>query len=412
MTTFRWIPNELSRLEAAGLLRRRRCVAPLHGGRCRVDGRSLLNFASNDYLDLAGDPRVVEAARSALSSGAGARASALVCGRSDWHVKLEERLAAFEENEAALLFPTGYAANVGTIGALAGPGDVVFCDRLNHASLVDGCKLSGAKLRVYPHRDLARLEHTLKKATASDATQSETGQSLIPYPSSLIRAPRRLIVTDSVFSMDGDLAPLRELCDLADRYEAMLLVDEAHATGVFGERGRGVAELQGVEHRGLVRVGTLSKALGAQGGFVSGERRLIEWLWNRARTQVFSTALAPSLCAAACTALDLIDQEPERRRTLLAHSARFRARLVERGIETPADGTGPIIPVLTGDAQRTLDVARRLEERGVLVAPIRPPTVPRDTSRLRISLTCAHDDEALATLAVGLEECLQRERPR
>jgi 8-amino-7-oxononanoate synthase len=190
----------------------------------------------------------------------------------------------------------------------------------------------------------------------------------------------------------------------------MLLVDEAHATGVFGERGRGVAELQGVEHRGLVRVGTLSKALGTQGGFVSGEHRLIEWFWNRARTQMFSTALAPAACAAACTALDVIDQEPERRQSLLARSARFRARLLDRGIETPADGTGPIVPVLTGDVRRTLSVALRLEERGMLVAAIRPPTVPRDASRLRISLTCAHEDEALATLAVALEECLRAER--
>jgi 7-keto-8-aminopelargonate synthetase-like enzyme len=407
-----WVADELSRLEADGLLRRRRCVVPLPGGRCEVDGRPLLNFASNDYLDLAGDPRVVEAARAALAAGAGARASALVCGRGNWHVRLEERLAAFEGTEAALLFPTGYAANVGTIGALVGPGDIAFCDRLNHASLVDGCKLSGAKLRVYPHRDLARLEDALKKAAVSDATRSETGQPRISHPSSLIRAPRRLIVTDSVFSMDGDLAPLRELCDLADRYDAMLLVDEAHATGVFGERGRGVAELERVEHRGLVRVGTLSKALGTQGGFVSGERRTIEWLWNRARTQTFSTALAPAMCAAACAALDVIDQEPERRHTLLARSARFRARLVERGIATLADGAGPIVPVLTGDPRRTLSVARRLEEGGVLVAAIRPPTVPRDTSRLRISLTYAHDDEALEGLAVALDDCLRAERSR
>src|SRR5262249_6841151 len=218
---------------------------------------------SNDYLNLAHDARVVAAARETLDrAGVGATASALVCGRSSWHARLEERLALFEGQPAALLFPTGFAANAGTIGALAGPDDTVFSDRLNHASLIDGCRLSRASVHVYSHDDLAVLARALQDVPT---------------------AGRRLIVTDAVFSMDGDLAPLTDLCDLARRHGAILLVDEAHATGVFGERGRGAAEFMGVEDGALVRVGTLSKAVGAMGGFVTGSQSLIEWLWNRAR---------------------------------------------------------------------------------------------------------------------------------
>jgi 8-amino-7-oxononanoate synthase len=401
-----WINSELDRLDHEGLRRKRRCVRPLAGGRCAVDGRELSNFAGNDYLDLAGDARVIAAATEALQqSGTGARASALVCGRTEWHERLEERLAAFEGTEAAILFPTGYAANVGTITALVGPGDTVFCDRLNHASLVDGCRLSGARFRVYPHCDLTGLERELEKPTGTHEARTPAPSSLISQPSSLI-PPLRLIVTDSVFSMDGDLAPLPQLCDLAERHGAMLLVDEAHATGVFGARGRGVAELKGVEGRGIIRVGTLSKAIGAQGGFVCGPQRLIDWLWNSARTQMFSTALAPAACAAACAALDIIEREPERRARLLRMCDWFRSRLVESGIATPASSTGPIVPIIVGDATRTMQAAQGLEERGFLVGAIRPPTVPRGTSRLRISITAGHDEDALEGLARAVDEVM------
>ncbi|MEZ6057908.1 MAG: aminotransferase class I/II-fold pyridoxal phosphate-dependent enzyme [Planctomycetaceae bacterium] len=217
-----WLDDELANVAAAGLLRRRRVVRPLPHGRCEVDGRTLINFATNDYLDLASHPRVVEMAQQALAElGAGGRGSALIVGRTPWHDSLENRLARFEGTAAAILFPSGYAANVGTITALVGPDDAVFCDRLNHASLIDGCRLSRAKFHVYPHRDVSALDNILSKrsATASTATGA--------------RLPRRLIVTDSLFSMDGDIAPLRELVEVADRHEAMLLIDEAHATGVF-----------------------------------------------------------------------------------------------------------------------------------------------------------------------------------
>lgn len=373
------LAHELDQRARDGLLRTRRRVVPLEQGWCEVDGCKLRNFAANDYLGLAADQRVLEAAACALDeAGAGARASALVCGRTGWHDRLETELARFEGAEAALLFPTGYAANVGAVTALAGPGDAVCCDRLNHASLVDGCKLSGAKLLVYPHRDVAALAEILKQREGFR---------------------RRLIVTDSLFSMDGDAAPLNELAELAARYDALLLVDEAHATGLFGANGRGLTEHCGLDESRLVKVGTLSKAVGSQGGFVVGPRVLIAWLFNTARTQMFSTALAPAACAAALAAIEIIRSEPERRERLLSESARLRELLRQSGVELTATTIGPIIPVVLGDAARTAAAARRLEEQGHLVACIRPPTVPRETSRLRISLSAAHSPADIDALA-------------
>jgi 8-amino-7-oxononanoate synthase len=294
-------------------------------------------------------------------------------------------LARFERTEAAILFPTGYAANVGTVAALVGEGDVVMGDRLNHASLVDGCRLSGATFRPFAHCDPEALDRELKKHPA---------------------ARRRLVVTDGVFSMDGDVAPLPELLDVARRHDAMLLVDEAHATGVWGARGAGVCERQGVHAADVIRVGTLSKGVGAQGGFVAGSQTLIDWLWNRARTQMFSTALAPPLCAAACAAIDIIEAEPDRRGRLLARCDVFRAALMRQHVEFIAESRGPIVPIVLGDERRTLNVAAALEERGFLVGAIRPPTVQRGTARLRISITAAHGESMLSALARAISECV------
>ena len=377
---------ELAALESAGLRRGRRETRPLFGGACEIDGRRLWNFASNDYLGLAGDPRVVDAAQTALAEASvGASASALVAGRTPWHVRLEQALARFEGQEAAILFPTGYAANVGTIAALVDESDVVFCDRLNHASLIDGCRLSGAKLRVFRHSELETLERELHKAATFR---------------------RRLIVTDAIFSMDGDVAPLRELCGLAERFEADVLVDEAHGTGVFGEQGRGVCEQLCVEDRVAVRVGTLSKAIGTLGGFVAGPQSLVDWLWNKARPQVFSTALPPAICAAAVTAIEIIRSEPERRSKLWQNSDFVRRELAQLKIDVSLDSVGPIIPIPLGDPDAAVAAQRKLEERGCLVAAIRPPTVPQGTSRLRISLSAAHDELALKTLVAALLEVL------
>jgi 8-amino-7-oxononanoate synthase len=373
---FPWLDDALRDLEGEGLLRTRRVVKSLPDGWCEIDGRRLANFASNDYLNLAHDPRVNAAAREALeAAGSGASASALVTGRSVWHAKLEARLAAFEETEAALLFPTGYAANLGTITALVDADDVIFCDRLNHASLIDGCRLSGARLRVYRHDQLDKLERELRKSA--------------DYR-------RRLIVTDSLFSMDGCPAPLVELCDLAARYDSALLIDEAHATGLFGAQGRGLAELYGVEdHPQLIRTGTLSKALGSLGGFVSGSQQLIDWLYNRARPQMFSTALPPAACAAAVAAIDIVEQEPQRRQKLLASCDAFRQHLVDAGCHIPAGGMGPIVPIILNEPERAVTMAATLEAAGFLVAAIRPPTVPTGTSRLRVTLGVGHADDVV-----------------
>lgn len=386
-----WLAQELAALQQAGLWRRRRELTLLPQGRCRVDGRELWNFAANDYLGLADDPRVIAAAvQAAEECGIGARASGLVTGRTEWHAQLERELAVLKHADACVLFPTGYAANVGTITALVGRDDVVWCDRLNHASLVDGCRLSGAKLRVYPHLDVAALEQDLRKFG---------------------NARRRLIVTDAMFSMDGDLAPLLELAHLAEAYDATLLVDEAHATGVLGSQGGGLWQqclesdesLQRLTER-VICVGTLSKACGAQGGFVTGSQALCDWLWNSARMQMFSTALAVPICAAAAEAVRIIRGAADERQQLVSMSALVLNALGDQGWEIPDRAVGPIIPVLTKTPERTLLLIESLEQRGVLVAGIRPPTVPRGTSRLRISLSTSHGMEGVAALLKSFDE--------
>lgn len=384
MSSVDWIRAALEELAAEGLLRHRRVMHLLPSGQCEVRSRRVIDFASNDYLNLARDPRVAAAAVEAIAeSGVGARASALVCGRTQWHEQLERQIASFEDQPDALLFPTGMAANMGTIAALCGADDLILCDRFNHASLIDGCRLSRANVRVYRHDDLPTLERELAKGGASR---------------------RRWIVSDSVFSMEGDTAPLPEICDLAERYGAAVMVDEAHATGVFGEHGRGACEAMGVENRVAVRIGTLSKAIGTQGGFVAGSLDLINFLWNKARSQVYSTALSPAICAAATAAIRIVTAEPTRRTRLLDASQFLRDQLTAVGISTIPGSVGPIVPIVLHDPLAAVALAAKLEERGFLVGAIRPPTVPRDTSRLRIVVTTAHQDEDLVRLALAIRD--------
>jgi 8-amino-7-oxononanoate synthase len=376
-----WIEEELAALERSGLGRRVGVRTGPQAARVAVDGRELVNFGSNDYLALAADPRVAgAAAEAARADGWGSGASPLIYGHSAWHERLQQRLAEFEGTEAALLFSSGYAANTGTIAALAGPGDVVYSDRNNHASLWDGCRLSRADVRAYAHGDWRDLERLLGRSQ---------------------RYRRRLIVTDSLFSMDGDLAPLGELADLAGRYEAMLLVDEAHATGVFGASGRGVAEHLGAEGRIAVRVGTLSKALGCAGGFVAGSRLLVQWLVNRARSYVFSTAMPAANAAGAMAALEIVRQQPERRQVLLTRAAELRRRLAAQGLDLGRSAS-QIIPVVVGEAERAVRMGAALRERGLLVPAIRPPTVPEGEACLRISVTYGHGPEAIERLVEAL----------
>lgn len=372
-----WLDHELSALTEGDLLRRLVTHDGPQATALSVAGRKYINFGSNDYLGLAADPRLAAAARQALDEeGCGSGASPLVVGHARSHERLERRLAEFEETEAALVFNSGFAANIGAITALVGPGDAVFSDALNHASLIDGCRLSRAAVHVYPHGDWRAVEKLL----------AET-----------IGVRRRLIVTDSLFSMDGDLAPLVELGDLAQRHGCMLLVDEAHATGVLGRHGRGACELLGVERLVSVRIGTLSKALGSAGGFVCGRRSLVEWLVNRARSYVFSTALPPAIAAAAIAALNIVRDEPWRRDRLLDQSRRLAEALREQGWNVgPTESQ--IIPVLLGDSRRALDLSAALAERGIWAPAIRPPSVPPGAARLRISLSYAQAEEALEKL--------------
>jgi 8-amino-7-oxononanoate synthase len=376
-----WIEPELAALERQGLRRRLATRTGPQTVGLTIDGRELINFGSNDYLALAADPRLAAAAAAAAEQeGWGSGASPLISGHGQTHARLEQRLAAFEGAEAALVFSSGYAANVGTIAALVGPGDVVFTDRKNHASLLDGCRLSRADVRVYPHRDGQRLDQLLARGT---------------------KDRRRLIVTDGLFSMDGDLAPLAQLADLAQRHGAMLMIDEAHATGVFGGQGRGVAEQLGVEERVHVRMGTLSKALGSIGGFVAGSRPLVEWLANRARPYVFSTAPPPAAAAAAMAALEIVRDEPHRRQALLARSEALRKRLAERGWNMGGSAS-QIIPLMVGEPDRAVQLAAALRERGLFVPAIRPPTVPEGEACLRVSLSYGHTAEMIERLLESL----------
>ena len=387
MDPLAWINDELNAWDARGL--RRKLLAregPQRGDRITIDGRELVNFGSNDYLGLAADPRIAAAVKRALDEyGWGSGASPLVTGRSELHAELERKLAEFEGTEAALLFPSGYAANVGTITALVGKGDAIYSDELNHASIIDGCRLSGAVVCVYRHCDLIHLRQILTEAK--------------DYR-------RRLIVTDSLFSMHGDFGPLDELSSLAGDVGAMLMVDEAHATGVSGETGRGLCEQAGVENRALVRMGTLSKALGSHGGFVAGSRQLIDWLANRARPYVFSTAAPPAAAAAAIEAIDIVRSEPERRHRLKSLSGELRSKLVLRGLIKPTSLT-QIVPLILGDADRTRAAATALRERGFFVPGIRPPSVPEGQSLLRISLTCLHTEEQIDALVAAIAEVVR-----
>ncbi len=377
-----WIDGELTRLDREGRRRRLSTREGPQGPRIVADGETLVHFGSNDYLGLAADPRVVAAAVEAIrTEGWGSGASPLVLGRARSHLELERCLAEFEGTEAALVFPSGFAANAGTVAALVGPGDAVLTDRKNHASLLDGCRLSRADVRVYPHGDWQELDRLLART----------------------RARRRLVVTDSLFSMGGDLAPLGEFVAVCEQHGAMLLIDEAHATGVFGPRGRGVAEALGVEHRVPVRVGTLSKALGSAGGFVVGRRSLIEWLINAARPYIFSTASPAATVAAAGAALQMVRREPQRRETLLARAATLRQRLRDQGWNV-GNSASQIVPLIVGDVGRAVRWSQALRGRGVFVPAIRPPTVPEGEACLRISLTWAHTEEMIAQLVEALRQ--------
>jgi 8-amino-7-oxononanoate synthase len=374
-----WAAEELADLEARGLLRTLEPLAGPQGPVIRIGGRSLLNFSSNDYLGLAADPRLAAAFAEALRRwGIGAGASRVVVGDTDAHRRLEARLARFEGTEAALLFNGGYPANVGIVPALVGRGDLVVSDALNHASLVDGCRLSRAEVVVAPH-----------------AQPEAVARALAGHP-----ARRKLVVTDAVFSMDGDRAPLRALAEVCQTAGAALLVDEAHATGVLGERGAGLCELTGVEPD--VRMGTLGKALGVFGAYAAGSRSVMDLLVNRARSVVFSTTLPPALCEVATVAVDLLQHDPELRPRLQRNVQRFVAGV--RSLGFAAEPSSAIVPLVLGSPERALAASAFLREREILAKAIRPPTVPEGTSRLRFALSAAHTGAQVDRALEALQE--------
>jgi len=368
VTTF---ADELSALRAEGLHRSMRVIHGAQGSRVELDGRQVLLFCSNNYLGLADHPALKRASVQGSALGAGSGASRLVSGTMELHARLEARIASFKGTEKALLFNSGYAANTGIISALVGRGDAIFSDRLNHASIVDGAQLSRAGFFRYPHRDMDVLERML---------QEKGGKG------------RRLIVTDGVFSMDGDIAPLARLVQLARRYDALLMVDDAHGCGVLGASGRGSAELCGVLDGIDVQMGTLGKGFGSFGAYAAASAEICDYLVNKARSFIFSTSLPPAVLAASLAALELVDspEGDELRERLADNLALFKGRLTASGFQTMGSET-QIVPIFVGPAQATMEFSRQLLEEGLFVQGIRPPTVPAGSCRLRCTIMATHE---------------------
>jgi 8-amino-7-oxononanoate synthase len=410
--------EQLRALRARSLERKVREISSAQGPEVQIAGRRLINFSSNDYLGLASDSRLRNAAIGTIKEfGVGAGASRLVSGTQSPHLRLETALAKWKETEAALCFSSGYAAAVGTVPALVSKDDVVLLDKLCHASLIDGAKLSGASLRIFPHNNLRKLESQLEWAKREHAGK------------------RVLIVTESVFSMDGDRAPLREILELKKRFGALLMLDEAHAVGVIGPNGRGMAAAENLSDDVDVQMGTLSKALGVSGGYICGSRSLIEWLINRARSFIYSTAPPPAIVAAALAAVDFLSSsEGEQRRLLLWDRINLlRELLLSLGVESSALGVArwnpgskrttlnsqlstlnsnsgsAIFPWIIGDEQAAIDLASALQTEGFFVPAIRYPTVAKGSARLRITVTALHEEDHIRSLCQAIRKMTKSE---
>ena len=372
------IQDELQTIRDASLYRRLRRVEGDQGPTLILDGREVINFSSNNYLGIANHPNLAAAAKQAIDQyGCGSGASRLISGNMALHEELEAKLAELKGTEAGLVFNSGFQANTGILSTLTSEGDVIFSDALNHASIIDGCRLSRAKTLIYAHRDLDQLAAALTQAANSR---------------------RKLIVTESIFSMDGDEAPLAGIVDLAEKHGAMVMVDEAHATGLFGANGAGVVAKLNLGDRVLVQMGTLGKALGGFGAYVAGSRSLRELLINRCRSFIFTTSLPPAVMAMAIAAIDLVKCEPERRERLWRNCRILSEGLRAQGFHLGASAS-PILPLIIGDAGKCMRFSEQLLSRGIFAQGIRPPTVPEGTSRLRITVmathTGAHIDRAL-----------------
>ena len=387
MNNHDWLDAEYAALEQIGLRRHLRTVMSAPTGTVNLDGRDVVLLGSNNYLGLSTHPKVIGAAIAATQTfGTGASGSRLISGNSELYTILEANLAKTKDTEAALVFSSGYAANTGVIPVLAGEGDLILSDALNHASIIDGCRLSRATKKVYRHCDVEYLKTLLSESTAFR---------------------RRLIVTDGVFSMDGDIAPLPDIYEVATHYDAMLLVDDAHGFGVLGKNGSGTVAHFGLERTNIIRMGTLSKAVGALGGYIAGSRVLVELLINKARGFIFTTGLPPATLAAANAALDVIRSSPELRQRLFSHARHLKTALIDLGYALLPSET-QILPVVLGNPQQATSIADALLTEGVFAPAIRPPAVPPDTSRLRLTVMATHTEaeiqQAIAGFAAVLPE--------
>ena len=379
----KYISDELIKIMKSGLYRELKVVGNAQDTHIEIEGKTFLSFCSNNYLGLANNPSVIKAVKDAVEEyGWGAGASRLVSGNMSLHESLEDEISRFKGKEAALVFPTGYMANLGAISSLVSNGDLVICDKLNHASIIDGCRLSGADFRVYAHCDMVKLENILRKSSKYN---------------------RKLIVTDSVFSMDGDLAPLPDIVRIAGKHKAMVMVDEAHGTGVFGKNGRGVVEHFNLNKEVYIVMGTLSKAIGSLGGYVCGDIDLINYLRNKARSFMYTTALPPAVCAASIAGIKLIQNDPSLRESLW-HNVRFIKEKLKSLNFSIISSESPIIPILIGDSQKAVDMSNFLYKKGLLITAIRPPTVPANSSRLRMTVMSTHTKEDLERLLEVLNE--------
>ncbi len=381
-----WIHPILDEMKSKGLERTARAY-PEAGGKITIDGTEILNFSSNDYLNLSHHPHVMDRAREALDRyGVGSTASRLVTGTLPIHEELEERLAKEKGYPAALVFGAGYMANAGTIPVLAGRDDLIFADKLVHASIIDACKLSGARLVRFAHNDAGALEKRLEQFTDSDG--------------------RKLIITESVFSMDGDLAPLEEIAALAEKHGAMFMVDEAHASGTFGPHGAGRVREHGLANSVTVSMGTMSKAMAGFGGFVACSENLRQLLIHSARAFIYTTAPPPPVIGAALGALDVLEASPNLGNRLQANAADFRSMLNEAGLDT-LQSQSQIIPIVIGENEKAVAASLRLRKKGIIAAAIRPPTVPTGSARLRISITLAHHVDDLERAAKVIIETVK-----
>lgn len=378
-----FLSGEIAALKGKGRYRSLRRVSGPQEAEIVIGGGKRLNFSSNNYLGLANHPKVVSAlVETSGRYGVGSGASRLICGHMDVHAELEDAVARLKGTEAALTFSAGYLANLGILSTLAGPDATIFSDELNHASIVDGCRLSRARVEVYRHRDASHLEDLLRRSGAR----------------------RKIVVTDGVFSMDGDIAPLPDLVQAKDRHGALLVVDDAHATGVLPPHGRGTADHFGIRGRVDIQMGTFSKALGTYGAYIAATRAMVDYFVNKCRPFIFNTGLPPAIAGATLAALDLLAGEPDLLASLWRNQEAFRAEMAAQG--RPVTSPTAIVPVLVGGDEETMAVSQALFERGVFVHGIRPPTVPEGTGRLRLTLMATHTREMIRTAASQIDRAL------